>query len=868
MVQLGLVSKKTDSYEQYDEIPLKDVDVLTNIEECFATTKVTHVYTNTGDKSLAEIYYRFSLPINAIVTDLTVSYSDGLILKGEFSEKTKAKQTYTDAKSDKKRTCLLEKMRDGIYNVYIGNMEKNTSLHVSYSFINFVKSDLIGYKYVFPTNIAPKYVPGKTHNYDPFNGGGYHHSTSPNITYVITSPYHFNFVLNWNSKQKIKNMYSTNEKSKCDFEINSDFSRVLRVNQYPENGDISITLESENKSEELLFTNEANGEKYIGLVKKIPDVEEDIQLNREFIFLLDRSGSMEGEKIKQAIDALIIFISSLPIGSKFNVLSFGTNYQFLFEKSVDYTNDTKNEAIKQVSSYRANLGGTEIEEPLVVIASKSLPDSINERILILLTDGQVTNTNNVIKFCGNMANTRIFTVGVGRDADRNLVENVANITNATSVFVNDFSKMSDYIVELLDSVNKQYIMRPRLLLTDTTDELIVTQTYSEITGAVYPGRYYYCISSYPSEKTVKSAEFSYNELNKHKKVELNIDTITKFSDLNKFFAFAFVETEKKIDSSDKDGKLSNISVKNGIVNDYVSLVLVDQTKKVEDATKEIVIPHVQYSGYLDNMQEGCAAPTVACASAGGGVYRSAPAAAAACASASGGVARSANASYKGATRGAVSLSLGGAKKSGLNDQRMSIDSNKECSRTFSKKSSGTSGFSQMVSKGISALFDPFNSKSSASVPVSANASFDPFNTNSSAHVANKDEDEDENGDEESVGGAGGLFGADSDEDKPARSSVKSKKSVQHTPATIFDFQQIDGSFILSEVLLTVIGSTKKDLEDKQKYNGMTEERAYYELILKFLKSDTKYKIMLKKTEQYMVTKFGKDYNTVFASKSS
>jgi len=863
MVQLGLVSKKSDSYEQYNEIPLKDVDVSTNIEECFATTKVTHVYTNTEDKSLAEIYYRFSLPTNAIVIDLTVSYSDGTILKGEFSEKTKAKQTYTDAKSDKKRTCLLEKMRDGIYNVYIGNMEKNTSLHVSYSFINFVKSDLVGYKYIFPTNIAPKYVPAKTHDYDPLNGGGFHHSTSPNVTYVSSSPYHFNFVLNWNSRQKIKNMYSTNEKSKCDFEINSEFSRVLKVNQYPENGDISITLESENKNEELLFTNEVNGEKYIGLVKKIPDVEEDVQVNREFIFLLDRSGSMEGEKIKQAIDALIIFISSLPIGSKFNVLSFGSNYQLLFEKSVDYTNDTKNEAIKQVSSYGANLGGTEIEEPLVVIASKSLPDSINERVLILLTDGQVANTNNVIKFCGNMENTRIFTVGVGRDADRNLVENVANITNATSVFVNDFSKMSDYIVELLDSVNKQYITRPRLLLTDTTDELIVTQTYSEITGAVYPGRYYYCISSFPSEKTIKNAEFSYNELNKHKKVELNIESITKFSDLNKFFAFAFVETEKKIDPSDKDGKLANISVKNGIVNDYVSLVLVDQTKKIEDATKEIVIPHVQHAGYLDDMTEGCAPTSFK-------YFYSANS-----------VARSANASYNGArrqaggsvTRSANASSKGAIRRTGLIDQRISstllsddsIESIKECSTTlsnsstqFSKKSSGTSGFAQMVSKGISAIFNPFNSKSSTNVPASAAASLATGAARSTHSQISDDED---------VGGAGGLFGDDSDEDRPTN-SVKSKKSVQHTPATIFDFQQIDGSFILSEVLLTVIGATKKDLEDKQKYNSMTEERAYYELILKFLKSDTKYKIMLKKTEQYMVTKFGKDYNTVFVSKSS
>ena len=57
---------------------------------------------------------------------------------------------------------------------------------------------------------------------------------------------------------------------------------------------------------------------------------------QEFIFLIDISGSMYwGEKaIKTAKESLKLFLHSLPDGSFFNVVSFGSNFEYLFEESV------------------------------------------------------------------------------------------------------------------------------------------------------------------------------------------------------------------------------------------------------------------------------------------------------------------------------------------------------------------------------------------------------------------------------------------------------------------------------------------------------------------------------------------------------
>lgn len=78
----------------------------------------------------------------------------------------------------------------------------------------------------------------------------------------------------------------------------------------------------------------------------------------EYVFLLDRSGSMGGKRIEKAKEALVLFIKSLPKDAFFNVVSFGSSSQRLFPDSQRYDNKSIEIAVAKVKQMNADLGGT------------------------------------------------------------------------------------------------------------------------------------------------------------------------------------------------------------------------------------------------------------------------------------------------------------------------------------------------------------------------------------------------------------------------------------------------------------------------------------------------------------------------------
>ena len=98
-----------------------------------------------------------------------------------------------------------------------------------------------------------------------------------------------------------------------------------------------------------------------------------------------------------AREAMLLFIRSLPVGAQFNIIRFGSNFDVLFKNEMITTvYDEKSAKIAEemTRSMQANFGGTELLEPLKHL-QKHPPLRGRARQIFLLTDGEVSNTNEV-----------------------------------------------------------------------------------------------------------------------------------------------------------------------------------------------------------------------------------------------------------------------------------------------------------------------------------------------------------------------------------------------------------------------------------------------------------------------------------------
>ena len=84
----------------------------------------------------------------------------------------------------------------------------------------------------------------------------------------------------------------------------------------------------------------------------------------EFVFLVDRSGSMRGFYIRSASETLILFFKSIPRGCSFNIIGFGSSHTSLFPESVSYNQENLEYAIRHAESLQVDIGGTGLLSPL------------------------------------------------------------------------------------------------------------------------------------------------------------------------------------------------------------------------------------------------------------------------------------------------------------------------------------------------------------------------------------------------------------------------------------------------------------------------------------------------------------------------
>jgi len=400
-------------------VPIVEVPFLTikyhrvtvTIEEQVATTHVDQVFVNEGRHEV-EGTYIFPLPEEATISEFSM-WVDGERLEGQVLERDEARQIYEDIVRRRRDPALLEYVgRDAfqasIYPIPPGGERR---IELEYSQVLEVDNGLV--EYVYPLN---------TEKFSP----------QPLEEVVVN--------VTVRSNEPLKAIYSPSHE--VDIVRRGDHNAVAGYEEYGVKPDRDFVLYYTVSQEEigvnlLSYKPDSRGDGFFVLLAA-PNVDVDSQqvIAKDVLLVLDVSGSMRGEKIEQAKEALRFVLDNLNEEDRFNIIAFSTSTRSYARDLVPA--DERGEARDFVARLEAN-GSTDINRAL--LEALSMTDGDRPAIVIFLTDGLPTvgevEIERIVDNVGQAApgNARIFPFGVGYDVNTALLDTIAENHRGASGYV-------------------------------------------------------------------------------------------------------------------------------------------------------------------------------------------------------------------------------------------------------------------------------------------------------------------------------------------------------------------------------------------------------------------------------------------------
>jgi Ca-activated chloride channel family protein len=400
-------------------VPIVNVPYLTvkyhrvtvTIDNQVATTRVDQVFVNEGQHEV-EGTYIFPLPEEAAIGEFTM-WVDGQKLAGQVLQREEARRIYEEIVRTRRDPALLEYVGRNLFQASIYPIPPGGERRIEIEYSQVLKLDNGLVEYVYPLNT-------EKFSAKPLE------EVSVNVTVksgealkAIYSPSHDVDVIRDGDYQATVGYEESGVKPDRDF--------VLYYTVSPE--DVGLNT--------LSYRPDGRGEGFF-LLLAAPKVEIDTQnvIAKDVILVLDVSGSMKGQKIEQAKQALNYVLNNLNDEDHFNVLAFSTSTRVYNRELV--TAGERGEARDFVTRLEA-AGSTDINRAL--LEALEMVDPERPTILIFLTDGLPTlgetDINRIIDNTGGAApeNVRIFPFGVGYDVNTVLLDTVAQNHRGASGYV-------------------------------------------------------------------------------------------------------------------------------------------------------------------------------------------------------------------------------------------------------------------------------------------------------------------------------------------------------------------------------------------------------------------------------------------------
>lgn len=473
-----------------------DTQVSMDVSGLLNRVTVKQVFINDSDQWVNGRYL-FPLPETAAVDSMQLRIGDKVIA-GQIQPKKQALQTFETAKKQGKQASLLQQQRRNLFTSDVANLGPHEQLVVEISYQQKVEYRDGLFSLRFPLAITPRYNPqaDRTTEQPPL--------AMPSSTNTATTVKHVRPALDVKmqvnidagfeltsldslyhpiKQSNVGNHYSVNFTGKQiadrDFVLQwqANVGVVPQAATFYQTGKTHLADNSDERSETAQRLPNPVDNNLYSLVMLMPpsvEVSEQHLIARELILVIDTSGSMSGQSITQAKQALQFALAGLRDIDSFNIIEFNSDVTMLSATPLSANSRNIGKANRFIQSLDAD-GGTEMRIALQTALVDSVQQDFDQtdthsemlRQVIFMTDGAVGNEHELYQLINDqLGDSRLFTVGIGSAPNSDFMRRAATMGRGTFTYIGKESEVQQKIEQLLNKIEQPVLTNIGLYYLD------------------------------------------------------------------------------------------------------------------------------------------------------------------------------------------------------------------------------------------------------------------------------------------------------------------------------------------------------------------------------------------------------------------
>ena len=424
--------------------PLQSTNVKATISGVIASVEIEQVYENSGEATL-DATYVFPMSTNAAVYSMQMIL-DHRVIDADIKAKAEAQQIFDEANTNGQTATLLEQERPNVFQMSLANIQPGQELRVKMRYTELIKPEKGIYQFVFPNLVGPRY-------FETLADFDWAIQTNIEDSLGIIAGTALNIDLTINAGMNVSANCTSHEapftyegvSASCSLQTNPGKDFI-----------VDYSLEG-NKVETGLLLYEGEEENFfLGMIQP-PRVATQYQSPpREYVFIMDISGSMRGEPIETSKQMITNLLSGLNSNDRFNILFFSGGSSVYSENSLPVTSQNITNAVAFIDNLRGG-GGTRLL-PAMQRALRMEGTENYSRTYVILTDGYVVVEKQTFELIRqNLNNANFFAFGIGRNVNRYIIEGIAYVGEGEPFII-----PSGTTAQTVATTFKEYIERPAL----------------------------------------------------------------------------------------------------------------------------------------------------------------------------------------------------------------------------------------------------------------------------------------------------------------------------------------------------------------------------------------------------------------------